>query len=683
MLVPPDGRAAPSSGWPAEGDYTVSEPIARIAGRDAARSPTRGRCDARGPAGMRLDASVPLSTGQRALDLLFPVARGSTAAVPGGFGTGKTVLLQQIAKWCDADVIVYVSCGERGNELADVLHEIATLEDPRTGRSLLDRTVLVANTSNMPLMAREASVYAGVTVAELYRDMGYDALVIADSTSRWAEALREIASRTGELPAEEGYPASLAPSLASFYERAARVQTLGGDVGSVTILGAVSPPGGDMAEPVTAHTRALRARVWSLDRDLAYARHYPAVSWRGVVLARRGPGGALARRAGRRPGVGRAPRPRRRGCSPRPTASRPWPSSSAPRRCPTASGSCCSPAACCARPCCSRARSATTTPGAGAGQAGRRCSRWCSRSTTAPSTSPAAACPARASRSSTSRTPRGRATASAPTDAGGVDAIRDALLARMEGAGVRALDRAHARWTPSAARWSWSATSPASAGTRSPRSGSPPARSATASCSTSDDDLAVVQVFEGTDGIGLGGRARVLQRLADAHPGRRGLARAASATAAASRSTAARRSSASETREVAGRADQPWPARDATRRRAHRHLRDRRPGDARARARSCRSSRSAACRIWSSPRRSPRRRARATSRSPSSSRRSGSPMPTRRRSAPRSRRAAPRRPRRAAQHRRRPARRAPRHAAASRSRSPSTWRSRAAATCSS
>ena len=256
----------------------MAEPIARIAGRDVRLAQPWPLRRPR-PSGLRLDASVPLSTGQRALDLLFPVARGSTAAVPGGFGTGKTVLLQQIAKWCDADVIVYVSCGERGNELADVLHEISTLEDPRTGRSLLDRTVLVANTSNMPLMAREVSVHAGVTVAELYRDMGYDALVIADSTSRWAEALREIASRTGELPAEEGYPASLAPTLASFYERAARVQTLGGDVGSVTILGAISPPGGDMAEPVTAHTERFVRAVWSLDRDLAYARHYPAVSW--------------------------------------------------------------------------------------------------------------------------------------------------------------------------------------------------------------------------------------------------------------------------------------------------------------------------------------------------------------------------------------------------------------------
>jgi V/A-type H+-transporting ATPase subunit A len=277
VLVPP--TVAGTIDWLApEGDYTVAEAIARIGGSDVRLAHPWPLRRPR-PSGIRLDASVPLSTGQRALDLMFPIARGSTAGVPGGFGTGKTVLLQQVAKWCDADVIVYVGCGERGNELADVLQEISTLEDPRTGRSLLDRTVLVANTSNMPLMAREVSVHAGVTVAELYRDMGYDALVIADSTSRWAEALREIASRTGELPAEEGYPASLGPTLASFYERAARVQTLAGGVGSVSILGAISPPGGDMAEPVTAHTERFVRAVWSLDRDLAYARHYPAVSW--------------------------------------------------------------------------------------------------------------------------------------------------------------------------------------------------------------------------------------------------------------------------------------------------------------------------------------------------------------------------------------------------------------------
>ena len=194
-----------------------------------------------------------MRTGQRALDLFFPVTRGGSAAVPGGFGTGKTVLLQQIAKWCDADVIVYVGCGERGNEMADVLEEMAALEDPRTARPLLDRTVLVANTSNMPVLAREASIYTGVTVAEFYRDMGYDTVLIADSTSRWAEALREVSSRTGELPAEEGYPAGLASALAAFYERSGRVRTFGGADGSVTIIGAVSPPGGDMTGPIGAH----------------------------------------------------------------------------------------------------------------------------------------------------------------------------------------------------------------------------------------------------------------------------------------------------------------------------------------------------------------------------------------------------------------------------------------------
>jgi V/A-type H+/Na+-transporting ATPase subunit A len=212
---------------------------------------------------------------------VFPVARGSSAAVPGGFGTGKTMLLQQVAKWCSADVIVYVGCGERGNEMADVLAELARLSDPRTGRRLVERTVIIANTSNMPMMARESSVYAAVTVAEHFRDMGYHAVVIADSTSRWAEALREFASRSGALPAEEGYPASLASSLAAFYERAGRAVTLGGAEGSVTIIGAVSPPGGDVSEPVTTNTQRFVRAVWNLDRDLAYARHYPAVGWNG------------------------------------------------------------------------------------------------------------------------------------------------------------------------------------------------------------------------------------------------------------------------------------------------------------------------------------------------------------------------------------------------------------------
>ncbi|MEO6086452.1 MAG: V-type ATP synthase subunit A [Umezawaea sp.] len=221
----------------------------------------------------------PLNTGQRVLDLLYPIARGSTAAVPGGFGTGKTMLLQQLAKWCDADVIVYIGCGERGNELAEIVAELLDLADPRTGGRLADRTVVIANTSNMPMMAREASIYTGAAVAEYFRDMGHHVVVIADSTSRWAEALREFASRTGALPAEEGYPADLASALAAFYERAGAVETLGGSTGSVTIVGAVSPPGGDMTEPVTAQTeRFVRAR-WTLDRDLAYARHYPAVSW--------------------------------------------------------------------------------------------------------------------------------------------------------------------------------------------------------------------------------------------------------------------------------------------------------------------------------------------------------------------------------------------------------------------
>ncbi|HEY7723085.1 MAG TPA: V-type ATP synthase subunit A [Pedococcus sp.] len=233
------------------------------------------------PVRERLAAGEPLLTGQRVLDAVYPLARGSSAAVPGGFGTGKTMLLQQVAKWCAADVIVYVGCGERGNEMADVLEEFGSLSDPRTGRRLAERSVVIANTSNMPMMAREASIYTGVTVAEYFRDMGYDAVVIADSTSRWAEALREFASRSGALPAEEGYPASLPSALAAFYERAGRVTTLGGETASVTIIGAVSPPGGDVTEPVTAQTERFVRGVWTLDRDLAYARHYPAVAWAG------------------------------------------------------------------------------------------------------------------------------------------------------------------------------------------------------------------------------------------------------------------------------------------------------------------------------------------------------------------------------------------------------------------
>jgi V/A-type H+-transporting ATPase subunit A len=278
VLVPP-GSGGRLEWIASEGEYSVDEPIAVVAGRELGLSQHWPVRRAR-PVRDRLRAGAQLVTGQRVLDLLFPIARGSTAGVPGGFGTGKTVLLQQVAKWCDAEVIVYVGCGERGNELADVLEELADLEDPRSGRPLLDRTVLVANTSNMPVLAREASIYTGVTVAEYFRDQGYDTVVIADSTSRWAEALREVASRTGQLPAEEGYPPGLASALAAFYERAGRVRTLADAEASVSVLGAVSPPGGDMVEPVSAHTRRFVRTLWSLDRDLAYARHHPAVSWR-------------------------------------------------------------------------------------------------------------------------------------------------------------------------------------------------------------------------------------------------------------------------------------------------------------------------------------------------------------------------------------------------------------------
>ncbi|WP_225101693.1 V-type ATP synthase subunit A [Streptomyces sp. CoH27] len=277
LLVPAD-LTGEVSRIAAAGEYSSDAVLAVVGGHEVRMAQSWPVRKPR-PVSRRLPADVPLNTGQRAVDLLFPVARGSTVAVPGGFGTGKTMLLQQIAKWCDADVIVYVGCGERGNEMADVIEELAELTDPRTGGRLADRTVTIANTSNMPMMAREASVHTGATVAEYFRDMGLDVVLIADSTSRWAEALREFASRMGELPAEEGYPAGLASQLAAFYERAAAVRTLAGATGSVTVIGAVSPPGGDRTEPVTAHTERFVRCLWNLDRDLAYARHYPAVSW--------------------------------------------------------------------------------------------------------------------------------------------------------------------------------------------------------------------------------------------------------------------------------------------------------------------------------------------------------------------------------------------------------------------
>ena len=227
----------------------------------------------------RLLPNEPFVTGQRVIDGLFPLAKGGTACIPGGFGTGKTVTQHQLAKWGDAQVVIYIGCGERGNEMTDVLEQFPVLEDPRSGRPLMERTILIANTSNMPVAAREASIYTGITIAEYFRDMGYDVAIMADSTSRWAEALRELSGRLEEIPAEEGFPAYLPSRLAEFYERAGRVVTIGGENGSVSIIGAVSPPGGDFTEPVTRHTKRFIRCFWGLDKNLANARHYPAISW--------------------------------------------------------------------------------------------------------------------------------------------------------------------------------------------------------------------------------------------------------------------------------------------------------------------------------------------------------------------------------------------------------------------
>jgi len=226
-----------------------------------------------------LPKTTPLITGQRVVDSLFPLAKGGTAAIPGEFGSGKTILQQQIAKYCDADIIVYIGCGERGNEMAEVLEEFSHLKDPKTGRPLMERTVFIANTSDMPVAAREASIYTGITVAEFYRDMGYHVALMADSTSRWAEALRELSARMREIPAEEGYPAYLSTRISDFYSRAGLVTTLGGETGSITIIGAVSPQGGDFSEPVTRYTKRNIECYWALDRQLAYARHFPAINW--------------------------------------------------------------------------------------------------------------------------------------------------------------------------------------------------------------------------------------------------------------------------------------------------------------------------------------------------------------------------------------------------------------------
>ena len=266
-----------------DGAYTVLEPIVTVRLDDgtakelalAQKWPIR----VPRPTYKRFPASVPLLTGQRILDTLFPIAKGGTAAVPGGFGTGKTMTQHQIAKWSDADIIIYIGCGERGNEMTQVLEEFQELIDPKSGNPLMDRTTLIANTSNMPVAAREASLYSGLTLAEYYRDMGYDVAIMADSTSRWAEALRELSGRLEEMPAEEGFPAYLASRLSAFYERAGMMQTLCGAEGSVSIIGAVSPQGGDFSEPVTMNTKRFVRCFWGLDKSLAYARHFPAIHW--------------------------------------------------------------------------------------------------------------------------------------------------------------------------------------------------------------------------------------------------------------------------------------------------------------------------------------------------------------------------------------------------------------------
>ena len=266
-----------------DGDYTVNDTVLKIKtpGGDEQELTLCQKWPIRTPRPCkeRLPGTRPLITGQRIIDTVLPIAKGGTAAIPGGFGTGKTMTQHQLAKWCDADIIVYIGCGERGNEMTQVLEEFSELIDPHTQRPLTDRTVLIANTSNMPVAAREASIYTGITLAEYYRDMGYHIAIMADSTSRWAEALREISGRLEEMPAEEGFPAYLPSRISEFYERAGYVRTLGGSEGSVTIIGAVSPQGSDFSEPVTQNTKRFVRCFWALDKSLAYARHYPAINW--------------------------------------------------------------------------------------------------------------------------------------------------------------------------------------------------------------------------------------------------------------------------------------------------------------------------------------------------------------------------------------------------------------------
>jgi V/A-type H+-transporting ATPase subunit A len=281
ILVPPGVRGTLKF-IAAKGEYTLQQTLAVLDTPDGPKElamlqkwPVRRPR----PIRERLRISEPLVTGQRIIDTFFPIGKGGTAAIPGGFGTGKTITQHQLAKWSDAEIIVYIGCGERGNEMTEVLRVFPELKDPRSGRPLMERTILIANTSNMPVAAREVSIYTGITLAEYYRDMGKNVAVLADSTSRWAEALRELAARLEEMPAEEGFPATLPTRLAQFYERGGAVRTLGGQKASVSIVGAVSPPGGDFSEPVTQHTRRFVRCFWALDTELAYARHYPSIHW--------------------------------------------------------------------------------------------------------------------------------------------------------------------------------------------------------------------------------------------------------------------------------------------------------------------------------------------------------------------------------------------------------------------
>ena len=281
VLVPPDVSGSVRS-IVEKGDYTLRDPVAVIETASGPREITmlqQWPVRVPRPIRERLRIAEPLITGQRIIDTFFPIGKGGAAAIPGGFGTGKTITQHQLAKWSDAEIIVFIGCGERGNEMTEVLREFPELKDPRSGRPLMERTILIANTSNMPVAAREVSIYTGITLAEYYRDMGLDVAVFADSTSRWAEALRELAARLEEMPAEEGFPATLPTRLAQFYERGGAVTTLAGERGSVSIVGAVSPPGGDFSEPVTQHTRRFIRCFWALDTELANARHYPSIHW--------------------------------------------------------------------------------------------------------------------------------------------------------------------------------------------------------------------------------------------------------------------------------------------------------------------------------------------------------------------------------------------------------------------